>query len=116
MSTDTQIKEVLSRALSIITNPDNWTKEAYARNENDEMVLPENPKAVKYCLLGAIRKSAEELYPTEYSLITTNAEVEITKVLTKHMHNPTSVGCFNDHEETTHEDVIYVIQTAIEEN
>ena len=103
---------ILSRALFLIKDPKNWTKDAEARDENNKAVLTSDPRAVKYCLLGALTKSAHDLkIPRERK----QARITIEKILVNEKPGYSQdISIFNDHEETTHEDVICVIQTAIQ--
>ena len=55
MTTEEQIK-ILKQIKEYFSNPRNWTQGAVARNAKGERVIPSNPNAVCYCLIGAIEK------------------------------------------------------------
>jgi hypothetical protein len=42
----------------VFSQPGTWTRFCLARNQNDEATEPENPGAVKWCLLGALERWA----------------------------------------------------------
>ena len=117
MITQNQIRNTLSRALSIIENPNNWIKNTEAIDANKESVLPEDPTAVKYCLIGALEKSSYELFPdiTRYAIVV-EAEKQIEDMIEK---IPTikeyllGLEEFNDAPETKHEDVIHILEKTI---
>ena len=117
MSTHPQIKNILLRTLSIIENPDNWTKNYAARDKNDKYISAEDPKAVKYCLLGALWKASSQLFPVETKArAREEATYKIKNILYKldRKYKDLNLGVFNDAPETTHEDVITILNTTIE--
>ena len=119
MSTDTQIKEVLSRALSIIEDHKNWTQGFMARDGNNNEVTWSDPKATKYCLLGALWKASSQSSPKEEKTRTEarrEAEYKIEDILEKipQEYENLSIESFNDNPETMHEDVIHILKETIE--
>ncbi len=50
--------QVLKGALVVLDNEEAWTKGKFARDEDGETCSPISPKACKFCLLGAMRKAA----------------------------------------------------------
>ena len=109
-------KDILSRTLEIIEEPDNWLQGTYARNEYHEEVSIENPTAIKCCLLGALWKASYELYPKETVeeavLITSRRIQSILKGMPQE-YKQLNLEYFNDHQETSHEDVLDVLKQAI---
>ena len=51
-----QIQKTLERARDLIKNPGNWTTNTLARDEFDDPVFPDDPKAMQFCALGALYK------------------------------------------------------------
>lgn len=49
-------KEILIEARNIISDEKNWTKGAFARDENGDPVAPDHPRAVCFCSMGAVRR------------------------------------------------------------
>lgn len=49
------LKENLIRAKALITDPKNWIQGAFARDANGCLVSSDDPSAVCYCSIGAIK-------------------------------------------------------------
>ena len=49
-------KEVLIKARELISDPNNWTAHAYARDAKGERVEINSPAACKFCALGAVQR------------------------------------------------------------
>lgn len=73
-------------------HPERWTKDAYARTENGNVIGPREDNAVSWCLLGAFDKFGDQS--------TTN---DITYLLSRLVRAKGSVD-FNDDPNTTFED------------
>lgn len=56
------IIDVLIRAKKIITDPSNWTTEAFARDTNDFCTGVSDPDAIKFCSSGAIEKALWQIH------------------------------------------------------
>lgn len=50
--------EILLSAAFVLTPPENWTQEEIARDAEGLRVLDEDPRACRWCFIGAIRQSA----------------------------------------------------------
>lgn len=62
-----KISETLQQARDLITKPENWIQEYYARDKNNEVVDAKDLKAVKWCAIGAldcciVRQSAHRAF------------------------------------------------------
>lgn len=51
------IKQTLEIALTIVENPKQWTRGAYARQKNGDPINPIGNKACCWCALGALIKA-----------------------------------------------------------
>ena len=48
--------EVLEKAKDLLSDPDKWTQQAYARDADGETVMVHDESAVRWCVLGAVGK------------------------------------------------------------
>ncbi|BCJ91802.1 hypothetical protein IZ6_25370 [Terrihabitans soli] len=83
-----------------------WTKGAMARDRFGETVMSYGSDASCFCLYGAVRRASDELGLTSYR------SWAITSL------NTAAGGCmitFNDREKTRHQDVIALLDRAIQE-
>jgi len=53
--------QVLTRALELVSNERSWTRHTVARTASDQPCKVTDPRAAKYCALGAIQRSVFEL-------------------------------------------------------
>lgn len=91
----------------ILKTEKDWTKGYYARNSEGLKVLPDSGEAVCYCISGAICASGTGYASTE---MVTNA---IKALFPERVHpEGHAVPEFNDHPETTFDDVCKVIELA----
>ena len=106
------VLNALSRSREVIQL--GWTQGSLARTVDDIKVNPNNPAAVKFCLIGALERrwEIERAYITLATRYLGQAieeqsygQVNFTKDLT----------IFNDHPNTTKEMVISVFNQAIEQ-
>lgn len=54
-------KQVLQRALVFIEPQDQWTQNAFARDDSGHWVKPRDPRAMCWCLMGSIAHCSNEL-------------------------------------------------------
>jgi len=101
--------------LNILSSPDAWTKHASARNAEDVIVQLDNPNAVKFCLTGALRH-----YQRDFD-IKTNLWDNIKGIILNRFPErldafagelESAITDFNDHPDTTFEEVVSVVQEA----
>jgi hypothetical protein len=98
-------KEILVDARNLLLFSENWTKGTMARNAQGITCESKDPYAKKWCLLGAISKESQIQNPSMHSAI---AAIQTAA-------GGMSIIGFNDLRATTHEDVLRVLQTAIEQ-
>lgn len=96
---------VLKKSRRLISAPQNWTKGVYARDANGKEASATSPSAKSFCIIGAINKVVERG--------TVNAAAHNALINAMPGTYPT-ITQFNDAEETTHADIIAVIDAAIE--
>ena len=53
--------QIVARAFEIIEKEERWTRLAVARRANDRMCDVADPRAVRFCAIGALRRAAQEL-------------------------------------------------------
>jgi hypothetical protein len=83
----------------ILKTEKEWTKGHYARNKEDEPVSIYDVDACKFCLIGAYHRSNASLS-------------SIVAAISKLFPDRGYVTEFNDHRETTFDDVCKVIELA----
>jgi hypothetical protein len=54
-------KDVIRAALRLVENRMTWTRGTLARDRKSREVKPTDPRAVRWCAAGAIRKAAPEI-------------------------------------------------------
>ena len=123
------IVQAMKKAKKLISKPETWTKRAYARDINDQYVSYKDPEAYKFCISGAIDRAFYEIDVNIYEYNQNNkfqhinefsrnikeftnrkpsASTEITKY--EEFEDFTQ---FNDDPETTHEEIIQLLDHAI---
>ena len=105
-------KDILVKARSLIGNEECWVKGSLAEDHHGEEMYPTNPYACRWCLEGAIIKAADlDGYEVKDNIPT---PLEIT---VRVLHGTGFIGFlddFNDAEDTTHKDVLDLLDKAIE--
>ena len=99
----------LKAARAIISNPDRWTKNAEARDEHRYSVSPEDPSAVQWCAIGAIRKAASEIQETDVER--THIEPALNAIID--LYDLYDLGVWNDHPDRTHAEVLSLFDRTI---
>lgn len=94
--------EILVAARELLSDEKRWTKEYYARDAAGEGVNPSSKRAVCWCLVGAMRKSPIGKLHQEVGLDLIHSVVD------------GHIAGFNDDPNTTHADVLRVLDAAIE--
>lgn len=54
-------RKAIKRARKLISTPEGWTTEVFARNADNEAVQTFSPNAVRFCALGALRRGIFEV-------------------------------------------------------
>lgn len=103
-------KELLTKAKELISDPNKWTKESFARNKDNKPVEYLSPDATCFCAIGAIRKVG---YSNESFTKTLPAEIKLQREVQKNTIFA-EVASFNDFLLTTHEEVLHLFDKAIE--
>lgn len=80
-----------------------WTKDAFARDAKQQKVAPDSNEAVQWCAFGAMMRCGG---PVRSSLFESAMEEEGILV--------TGLGDFNDHPDTTHDDLLRLFDLTIE--
>lgn len=114
--------EVLERALDLLSDPAKWTKSALAKDAIGKSVQPYEPTATCFCMMGAMERAARgilenhqirEFYANEHAL---DAEVE-AQIMVSHVLKARrgiySIPGFNDHYNTTHDEVVSIMTEAL---
>ena len=87
----------------ILSSPDKWTKGAYARTKTDTIVGVLDEEACKFCLDGALLRCGLD-WDIKTSLEQAILELFPTK--------SEGIISFNDHPDTTYEDVLEVLESC----
>lgn len=114
MSEYNQVTQLLIEARKLIDSPDKWAKGAYARSAKGRATLVLSKKAVCYCSEGALHKvdSFEPL--KQFGFLPVSAAA--FSLLTASCPNNTNIVDYNDHPNTTHEEIMLVWDKAIEKS
>lgn len=95
--------EILEGVLEVLSNPERWNKGEYARTSDGTLTLGYDPRAVTYCLVGAIQKVTGGCLYDFSSLVDRLADLS----------NTPDVTDYNDDPKTTHEDIVLLLKNAI---
>jgi hypothetical protein len=95
--------ETLKAARQTLTPLEAWTKGDNARDQDGARVDPQDPRATCWCLIGAIAMQGH------YSSV---ASYEIRQTLVKDGRCD-SIAAFNDDPDTTHDDVLGLLDKTI---
>jgi hypothetical protein len=94
--------DVLKDVRELLSDPNHWTKGAYARDARDNFREPRAPDAVKFCLLGALARFDASEYEPALSRLAVGVQ--------RRGQNAT-LAQFND--ASSHEDVLALLDEAI---
>ena len=99
--------EHLIAARALIARPENWTKHTAARDSHGQVVYSDNPRAVCWCTIGALAKTAKGRDPLAandliFLQIRENPDIE-----------EDSIDGYNDAPETTHANILALFDKAI---
>lgn len=97
---------VLKDAMELLSDPSRFTKGAFTRNSNGATTHVLDNDSVRYCSLGAIRKSSNDR--AGYVLA---ARILIEEQIP--LKYDSCIVAWNDDPSTTHDDVLRVFRLAI---
>lgn len=103
-----KVCEILKKARELITDPEHWTRDTYARDAEGEYCNMNSPRAAKFCALGAIRRVSNSM---SLGYLDSDARVAMD-MLARKIGGP-SIAQFNDHH--THEEVLAKFDGAIKD-
>lgn len=99
------VKETLQRALALLKGGKAWTKCQEARNASGRVVDPDDPRAVKFCMIGALSRVDGRFEDA--------ARSKLHRAVSAYSDQYSRVINFNDARNTTFADVRKVFQLAI---
>ena len=105
----TDPRPILRRARAILAAPSRWTQKGLARTVNDTPCSPESPYAYSYCLVGAIQRASNTPGLGGFP----NAFMHLDDTIGR-IHGGHTIGRWNDREDTTHADVLAILDEAIQ--
>ena len=94
--------ETLRDAKALIDTPAKWTQNANARRSDDSDCSSAHPDAVCFCIVGAVWRASGETFSKAFHLVHWQAQKEGRHVVQ-----------FNDHPDTSHNDVMAFFDRAI---
>lgn len=97
MSKRQEVK-VLDRAAELLAK--GWCRGTYARDSKGNECMTTSPKAVTFCMVGALMRAAKDLKIKKDWNISCKLESEISALLDQHVPH------FNDNNERTQEEVV----------
>ena len=101
-------KQIITDMKELLSDPDHWTKGAYARYGKDQAPIWPNHRSAKcFCLGGALIRLTR-------NTIECTAVADLLRGQIRHGKKYYTIPLFNDAPETTHEDVIGVLDKALE--
>lgn len=96
---------------TLLADPKRWIKGSYARDDKSRSVLVHSPRAICWCLSGAVCKIYRN--PNDRAMVRNIIETSILKLVKLNkLHVPVSIVGFNDFPLTTHKDVMKVLKDA----
>ena len=101
------VKQLLEQTRAKIEDPAHWVKGDYAKNAEGSVVTPYDSDACCWCLDGALRAVA--IPQPRYPLVATDLllrQASQARGFASHL-------CFNDAPQTTHADVLQLLDDAI---
>lgn len=102
-----QKKRVLKLARKIVAKKGAWTQGYFARDIKGGLISELHPKAVSFCMSGAIFKAAHDLGFD-------SAVVDLAREAIYPLVGGTVLGQYNDRRYRTQDDVVEVFDKAIE--
>lgn len=106
-----KLSEIFTKAREILDSPEKWTRGVFARDLSGRPTTIE--EGCSFCVLGAVL-SAKGIRDSSDGLIYETEAGLLRKVIRKLKNRPIFVDEYNDDPDTTYEDVIILLDAAIE--
>lgn len=108
-------KQILIETRNLLSDPSKWTRRTLARDKNLKNVSPYSDHATCFCMYGALQRVSfiGGLVRTDTGLAYDEARSHLGNVVAATTPYP-KIDYFNDHPNTTHEDVLKILDKAIE--
>lgn len=106
------VVEILMCARDLIKDDRNWCKGTYAKTDTGDKIGLQHENAAKFCVVGALDKSALKLTGSLFSDGRIAAQNLVMDVLD--IRIASNLVAFNDSVDTKHSDVIGLYNKAIE--
>ena len=98
-------KQIITNTKQLLSDPERWTKNTSARDVNGNMVAAKDDAARCWCFFGAVRVSTDNF----------GEAISVASILCDYLPDDHwSLPHFNDSRKTKHEDVIGVLDRALE--
>lgn len=109
--------ELLKKAREIISKPENWTKNSFAKDAYGCSTMITNKEAVCFCSIGAVRRALDVLdYPDDGEVTYHSAIDRLRQFVHTSNRNTGSwatLAGYNDHADRTHTDILAMFDKAI---
>lgn len=101
--------QILRKARELISDPERWTKGAFARNAQGASVSYRHDAATCFCSVGAVERAAFKDGVDDNQPIS----VALRALYRGKLYAIPSIAAFNDRDDTTHGDVLAMFDRAI---
>ena len=105
-----EVLSVLKGARELLSDPERWTRGAFARDRKGGPVTPFNPRACQWCVTGAINATSS----IGCACANRGAALALWKTLVERGDHTRLVAQFNDDPCTAHADVLALLDATIE--
>lgn len=96
--------EILEDVLDLLSDPGKWTQGSYGKTSKGTDTWGNDPNAVSFCLLGAIQRVTNDRSASSLFMFISQLTSKIERE---------NIVKFNDDPNTTHEDVVLFLKTAL---
>ena len=120
---DVQAINILKATREIVSDPANWTQGALSRDSNGARTNILDPRTTCYCTLGALTKAMTDRVMAVKKLVPEDCYPELADQYDVHFNEITAfldklagddIVNFNDDPDTTHADVINLLDLAVD--
>lgn len=106
---DKQALALLDAVRDVLSNPDRWCKEAAGKDADGDCVDPRDDTALRWCVLGALRKVHRAPLCDDVSKRALAALRGVIDVA----DGANGIARWNDAEDTTHAELLRVLDASI---